>query len=223
VVATVGLTTKDQARLFVKINKSQKGVPVSLYLDLLDVTEGEIEDFDSEDVSAERRAVEIAKRLNDDDESPLYDLIRTTGDSGHGIALSEFVNLIKEYVDPKRGKLLNYGFEQQSLMFKIYFKAIKSVFLKDWEDRKSLLLKTVGFGGLMRAFYEIFQLTTQSGKKYSTNNTIALLNKISDFNFNTETLPGGGIKAQENAGKIIIARLKKAMKDDKKFNIEIEM
>lgn len=221
VVATMELTIKEQAQLFVKINKSQRGVPVSLYLDLLDITEGVIEDFDGEDVSAQRRGIEIAKRLNEDEESPLFELIRTTGDSGTGVSLSEFVSLIKEYVDPKKGKLLNYGFEDQCKIFKIYLKAIKSVFLEEWENKDSLILKTVGFGGIMKAFYDIFQLVIQGDKQYSTDSTMQLLSKISDFKFNTDNLPGGGIKAQENAGKTIVNKIKQSLKGDNEFNAEI--
>jgi len=222
VVATHGLTVQEQAKLFIKINQSQKGVPVSLYLDLLDLTEGIIEDFDNEDIPAQRRAIEIAKRLNEDEESSLFELIRTTGEPGHGIALNEFVNQIKSYVDPKKGQLLNYGFEDQYKMFKIYFKAIKGVFLEEWNNTDSLILKTVGFGGLMKAFYEIFLLATQGGKPYSTDNTMTLLQNISDFKFNNENLPGGGIKAQEEAGKTIVSKLKKALKEDNEFNVSIE-
>lgn len=221
VVATIELTTQQQAQLFVKINKSQKGVPVSLYLDLLDITDGVIEDFDGEDVSAQRRAIEIAKRLNEDEESPLFGLIRTTGDSGIGIALAEFVNQIKEYVDPKKGKLLNYGFEDQCKIFKIYFKAVKSVFLEEWNNKDSLILKTVGFGGLMKSFYEIFQLVIQGDKPYSTDTTIQVLEKISGFKFDSQNLPGGGIKGQENAGKTIVSSIKRALKGDSEFNAEI--
>lgn len=221
VVATIELNTVQQAQLFVKINKSQKGVPVSLYLDLLEITEGVIDDFDGEEVSAQRRAVEIVKRLNDDEESPFFELIRTTGDFGSGIALSEFVSQLKEYVDPKKGKLLNYGFEQQYRIFKIYFKAVKSVFLEEWTSSESLILKTVGFGGLMKAFYEIFHLVTQGERSFSTENTILLLQKISDFKFSTDNLPGGGIKAQDNAGKVLVNSIKKALKDDNEFSIDI--
>ncbi|MFM6819533.1 MAG: hypothetical protein ACKPKB_25605, partial [Dolichospermum sp.] len=130
VIATLGLSVKDQARLFVTINKTQKGVPASLYLDLIDLLDGDIEDFDGEGVTAERRAREIAIRLNETDESPLYELIRTTGEGGFGISLNEFVNQIKDYVEPKTGKLANYGFEQQYKIFEIYFRSIKAVFLE---------------------------------------------------------------------------------------------
>lgn len=222
VVATVSKSIEAQAQLFVKINKTQRGVPVSLYLDLLDITEGVIEDFDSEDATAQRRAIEIAKRLNDDEDSPMYDLIRMTGDTGRGISLSEMVSRLKPHIDPKKGNLLNYGFEHQFLIIKIYLKAVKSVFIEEWNNTDSLLLKTVGFGGLMNAFYEIFTLTVQNSKKFSTDNVIELLSKISDLKFDTDTFPGGGIKAQQNAATIIVTKLKKAIKGDDSSNIIIE-
>jgi len=221
VVATVDLKPKEQASLFVKINKSQRGVPVSLYLDLLDLTEGIIEDFDDEEVPAQRRAIEIGKRMNEDEDGPLFGLIRTTGQSGEGVALNEFVTKLKEYVDPKKGKLLNYGFEDQFKIFKIYFKAVKGVFLEQWESSDSLILKTVGFGGLLKAFYDIFQLVSQGGKSFSTENTIALLSLISDFKFDSDNLSGGGLKAQENTGKLIVSELKLAMKADGDMNVAI--
>ncbi len=221
VVATVDLEIKAQAQLFVKINSTQKGVPSSLYLDLLDLIDGVIEDFDDENVPAKLRSIEIAKRLNEDEESPLYDLIRLTGESGRGIALSEFVTHIEQYVDPKDGKLLDYGFEQQYRIFKIYFKAIKGVFLEQWDDQQTLILKTVGFGGLMKAFYDIFTLVIQHHQQFSTEVTIKTFELIKDFKFNSDHLPGGGFQAQNNAGKKIVSELKKAIRKNVKMNLEI--
>ncbi len=221
VVATVDLEIKTQAQLFVKINSTQKGVPSSLYLDLLDLIDGVIEDFDDENIPAKRRAIEIAKRLNEDEESPLYDLIRLTGESGRGIALSEFVSHAEQYVDPKYGKLLDYGFEQQYRIFKIYFKAVKGVFLEQWYDQNTLILKTVGFGGLMKAFYEVFTLVTQHHKQFSTENTIKIFELIKEFKFDSSHLQGGGLKAQDNAGKVIVSNLKKAIRKNVEMDIEI--
>ncbi|MCP4697783.1 MAG: DGQHR domain-containing protein [Gammaproteobacteria bacterium] len=221
IVATVDLETKNQAQLFVKVNTTQKAVPSSLYLDLLDLIDGVIEDFGDENIPAERRAVEIAKRLNEEEESPLHNLVRLEGMPGRGIALSEFVSHVKPYVDPKSGKLLDYGFEHQYMIFKIYFKAVKAVFLEQWDDEKTLILKTVGFGGLMRAFYDIFTLVTQHHKQFSTNNTINTLELIKDFKFDSDNLPGGGFKGQDNAGKLIVSALRKAMREDAAISIEI--
>ncbi|QYX31958.1 DGQHR domain-containing protein [Sphaerospermopsis torques-reginae] len=215
VIATLGLSVKDQARLFVTINKTQKGVPTSLYLDLMDLLEGEIEDFDGEGVTAERRAREIAIRLNETDESPLYELIRTTGEAGFGISLNEFVTQIRDYVEPKTGKLANLGFEQQYKVFEIYFRSVKAVFLEQWNDPKSYILKTVGFGGLMAAFYEVFNLVMQKYQMFNTENTIKLLRSIQDFKFDKDNLPGGaGFKAQEKVGDMIVSKLKNAVRED---------
>ncbi len=218
VVATLGLSVKEQAKLFVTINQTQKGVPASLYLDLMNLIEGDIDNFDLEGISAERRATEIAIRLNEADESPLFQLIRRTGDAGFGISLSEFVNQIKDYVEPKTGKLDNYGFEQQYKIFEIYFRAIKAVFLEQWEDRNSYILKTVGFGGIMKAFYEVFNLVIQKYQVFNTDNTIRIIELIKDFKFDKDTLPsGGGFKAQEKVGDMIVSSLKKAIRDSQSF------
>lgn len=215
VIATLGLSVKDQAKLFVIINKTQKGVPTSLYLDLMNLLEGEIEDFDGEGVTAERRAREIAIRLNETDESPLYELIRTTGEAGFGISLNEFVTQIRDYVEPKTGKLASLGFEQQYKVFEIYFRSVKAVFLEEWNDPKSYILKTVGFGGLMAAFYEVFNLVMQKYQMFNTENTIKLLLSIQDFKFDKDNLPGGaGFKAQEKVGDMIVSKLKNAVRED---------
>lgn len=222
VVATLELSIIQQARLFVTINKTQKGVPASLYLDLLPLLEGDIDDFDQEGISAERRATEIATRLNEDEESPLYQLIRRTGDTGFGISLNEFVNQMKDYVDPKTGKLANFGFEQQYKIFEIYFRAIKAVFLEQWEDPKSYLLKTVAFGGLMQSFYDIFNLVLQKYKKFDTKNTIELLKLIENFRFDKNNLPSGaGYRAQKKASEMIISDLKNAIKESEEFVVMI--
>lgn len=222
VCATLDLSIQQQAKLFVTINKTQKGVPASLYLDLLPLLEGYIEDFDQEGISAERRATEIATRLNEDEESPLYQLIRRTGEGRFGISLNEFVNQIKDYVEPKTGNLADFGFEQQYKIFEIYFRAIKAVFLEQWEDPQSYLLKTVGFGGLMKSFYEIFNLVIRKHQKFDTNKTIDVLKLIEDFKFDKNNLPsGGGFRAQNKASEMIVSALKNAMKESQDFVVAI--
>lgn len=213
VVATVGLEISEQAKLFIKINKTQKGVPVSLYLDLLNITEGEIENFDDESVPAERRAAEIARRLNEDEESPLNDLIRMTGEPGRGIALNEFVNRSKYLLDSTKGKLIDFGFEQQYLIFKVYFKAWKAVFIDQWKDESSQLLRQTTFSGLLLSLYEIFQLTMQYHNKFTTDNLILLLDTIKDFKFNSDNIISGGVRAQENVSSILISKIKSKLRE----------
>ena len=65
----------------------------------------------------------------------------------------------------------------------------------------------------MNSFYDIFTLVTQSKTQFSVENVIKILSLIGDFKFNSETLPGGGIKAQSNAGRTIVTELKKALRN----------
>ncbi|HBB27398.1 TPA: hypothetical protein DCZ36_02800 [Candidatus Gracilibacteria bacterium] len=214
IIGVEGLTIPDQAKLFIKINSTQKGVPVSLYLDLLNLTEGEIEDFDDEDVPAERRSIEIATRLNEEADSPLVGKIRMTGDVGVGISLSELVTKTREYVNPKGGVFQEFGFEEQYNIFKIFFKVVSVVFSDEWDNPDSLILKTVGFGGLLKALREIFAITIRNNAEFSEESLSKVLSLISDFKFNKETLPGGGITAQDNAGSIIVTTIKKRLTDN---------
>lgn len=212
IIAMEGLTVKEQAHLFVTINKTQKGVPVSLYLDLLNLTEGIIDDYDDPEIPVERRATEIAKRLNEEDDSPLQDLIRMTGDPGRGIALNEFVNRSKYLLDPKKGKLLDFGFEQQYLIFKVYFRAWKSAFLEQWNSADSQMLRQTAFSALLLSLYEIFQLTIQHRGKFTTENLINLLSPLTDFRFDSDTIISGGIKAQEHVSTQILQKLRSSLR-----------
>lgn len=213
VIAMTGLSVREQAYLFIKINKTQKGVPVSLYLDLLNITGDPIEDYDDPEIPVERRAMEIAKRLNEEDDSPLQDLIRMTGDPGRGIALNEFVNRSKYLLDPRKGKLLDFGFEQQSQIFKIYFRAWRSAFLEQWEDPNSQMLRQTAFSALLLSLHEVFQLTIQYRGKFTTENLIGLLRSISDFKFDSDTVVSGGVKAQEVLSGQILQMLKRGLRN----------
>ena len=211
VVATTGLDVVAQAQLFIKINSTQKGVPTSLYLDLLDLTEGQIANFDDEEINnlGERRAIEIAKRLNEETDSPFFDKVKTVGEKASGVSLVAFKSNLLEYVDPKNGKFSQFGFEEQYSIFKIYFKAIKAVYLEQWD--KYVFFKTVTFGAMMKSMYEVFNLVTQKGS-FSTNNTVKVLDIVKDFNFGSGEY-GSGFKAQDNLAKSFIAKLKSSMKE----------
>lgn len=204
----------DQAKLFIKINSTQKWVPVSLYLDLLELTEGQIDDFDNEDVPADRRAIEIASKLNEDSDSALNGKIRMTWDPWIGISLSEFVSKSKDYVNPKWGHFEEYWFEEQYNIFKIYFNSIQVVFQDEWENPNSLILKTVWFWGLLKALKDIFAITTRNHPDFSTESVTAVLNLINDLKFDKSIFPGWWITAQDAAGNTIISKIKQRLTEE---------
>ena len=86
--------TKDAAKIFLNINSEQKPVPKSLIYDLYGVT-------DEERNFAINRAEDIARILNEDVNSPFYNVIKYPGTPrGKGkLDLSTVVNALKSYVD----------------------------------------------------------------------------------------------------------------------------
>ena len=130
VVGIADLEAKSQARLFVKVNQTQKKLPQSLYMDLFDLTSNdEVLDLDSESMKIDIKAAEITKELNKNDEYIFYDLIDLTGEKqvGH-ISLAEFIRHTKPYINYDNGKLKEYSFNQQVRVIHNYFSAIKKVF-----------------------------------------------------------------------------------------------
>ena len=90
----INLGTKEATKIFININSEQKPVPKSLIYDLYGVTEDD-KNF------AITRADDIARELNENIDSPFYNLIKYPGGPrGKGkIDLSTVVSSIKKYVD----------------------------------------------------------------------------------------------------------------------------
>ncbi len=141
------LTTQKAAEIFLNINTEQKPVPKSLMYDLF----GEVID---DETHAVNRAMDIARYLNEDAESPLYKLIKFPGSPrGVGyIELSTFVAAIKEHLKPggsfgiyKLGTL-----DHQKVVITNFFKSIKKFYLdnKLWDSKtKNPFMKAAGFNG----------------------------------------------------------------------------
>ncbi len=192
VVGFIGLDLVRQKELFITINKYQKGVPASLYLDLLP----EIKDLVDVDV-AEERAIDLVKQLNEDEESPWYQQVNLTGEGRGAISLVNFVRKLKPLLSQASFSRLLYE-EQYKLLFN-YFAAVKTVFLDQWNDRRSLIKKTVGFGALMGALTEIFNVTTREKSEFTVNAICDVLRLVEGFRFDKDMLGAGSGTAAEKA------------------------
>ena len=220
VIAMKELDIKNQARLFIDINKTQKGLPASLIYDLFEITnQNNNELMALEDISPEGRAVQVARQLNSIE--PLLGYINMTGEGKKGISLAEFISNTKTYFNFENGKLMQFTYEEQCKIFNIYFSAIKNVFFNQWDDSNTVIFTTTVFGALLLAFGEIFDLTIQyKNGNFNTNSLTELLNTIADFNFK-ENRGAGGIKAQQNLKNKIISLLKTQLKEEEGSGITL--
>lgn len=150
----IGLETKEAAKIFININSEQKPVPKSLIYDLYGVTE------DSKNFPIIRSG-DIAKELNENINSPYYNLIKYPGapKSKGKIDLSTVISTLKKYLDTD-GKLIENNIRDLNLQCQIlinYFNALKYHWDKEqlWENAsKNVFYKAAGFVAAIEFFFE---------------------------------------------------------------------
>ena len=155
VTICIGLSTSNAARIFLNINTEQRPVPKSLIYDLF----GEVVDDESHAVN---RSTDLARDLNDDPESALYQLIKFPGSPrGQGnIELSTFVSALKDHLKPQTGTFYTYkirDYDKQKAAINNFFQSIREFYSesKIWtSNSKNPFLKAAGFNGAVDFFVE---------------------------------------------------------------------
>lgn len=211
VVAFVGLTEIKQIEQFVVINREAKNVPTSLYLDLIGkLVHKKPADF------AKERAVDIGTELRRDEDSPFYDRIVVTTSPREGqISLTNFVRKVAPHVTPDKGLLHIYTELEQRAVVGNYFKALRTVFPKEFDSKGSLFFKTVGFGALWNAFGTVFSLALTKQNGFQVKDVVAVLKLVENFDFGAWREYGSGNLAEVTAGEDFKASLLLAHSDAK--------
>ena len=207
----VGLGTKDAAKIFININSEQKPVPKSLIFDLYGIT-------DDEKNFAIIRSDDIAKELNENVDSPYYNLIKYPGNPrGKGkIDLSTVVSTLKKYVDVD-GKFADNNICDLNLQSQIlinYFNAIK--YHWDEEDlwgnaSQNVFFKAAGFVAALEFFFEYIFSKCVEKKSFKMDYLISL------FDFSKVSLiTNSEIKGTDgkSARKMIMDNLKDGLKTE---------
>lgn len=226
IIGIEGLEPKYQARLFITINDTQKSLPKSLYRDLFSlITDENIDEklLNSEDLEIDIKATEIAKALNSDDETSLYEVIDLTGERQSGyLSLMEFIRNVKPYINYENGKFKEFTFKEQVKIIDNYFRAIKNVYKDEWEKDKKPLFKTTIFGGLFKSLDDIWDIVIREEGNFKTENIEKVLcsaeiSSLEELSLNM----GGGFKAQENYYKKFIKLIKDKIKTDGTARVEL--
>lgn len=207
----IGLKTKEAAKIFININTEQKPAPKSLIFDLY----GETEDDKNFAIT---RSGDIAKELNENVESPYYNLVKYPGNPrGKGkIDLSTVVSVLKKYVDVD-GKFVENNIRDLSLQSQFiinYFSAIKYHWDKEeaWGNaNQNVFFKASGFVAALEFFFEYVFPKCVEKKSFKLDFLIAL------FDFEETTLiTNNDIKGSDgkSARKIIMDNLKEGLKTE---------
>jgi len=197
VVAFINLEIQDQINCFVTINREQKGVPTSLYLDLLKLLPGKR----TEAEVTRERAAGIGTELKHDESSLFFDRIVITVSPKKGeLSLTNFVRKVVPLIK-RDGRLATFTMEECKGIINNYFTAISHVFPKEFKKPDSVFFRTVGFGALMNVLPTFLDLTIKYHKAFRVADAVKVLKQIEDFNFREWSRMGTGTQAENSAAE----------------------
>ncbi len=204
VVAFINLPLEDQIKCFVTINREQKGVPTSLYLDLLKVLPG----TRSEAELTKERAAGIGTDLKRDEASPFFNRIVITVSPKRGeLSLTNFVRKVVPLLK-RDGRLATFTMEECKQIFNNYYIAISHVFPKEYSRSDSVFFRTIGFGALMNVLPTFLDLTIKYHKGFRVADAVKVLKEVDDFSFRDWSRMGAGTQAENSAAEELRVTLK---------------
>ncbi len=166
VVAFIGLSQDEQINQFITINREARGVPTSLYLDLL----GSLKNKKPQD-EARERASDIAVQLRRDENSAIYDRIVVVRPPKAGeLSLTNFVRKVAPLIIRDRGFLSNYFEIKQRRIIDNYFKGMRNVYDDEFRRSDPIFFRTIGFGAMLNILPLFFStcLTSIRGSRSLT-------------------------------------------------------
>jgi DGQHR domain-containing protein len=195
VISFIELNVENQINQFVTINKEAKGVPTSLYYDLLKHLP-----IGTPSERAKERSVDIANSLRGNEESPFYGkIVSVTAPKKGELSLSAFAKKISPIIYENKGFFSTYSLNEQVGILDNYYKAIKNTFPQFYKDDDSIFFKTTGFGALIRVLPHIFSHTLKIRKGFTVADITSTLNEIKHFNFDEWKKMGTGNVAEIQA------------------------
>ena len=218
VIAFINLTEQEQADYFVTINKEAKGVPSSLYIDLLRNLPRQKTDKER----LEERIADISRELSRDADSVFFQrIVSTTSPSAAQVSLTNFARRLRPVLHANTGILSPYTLPEQVRIVDNYFMAIKRVFPKEFQ--KNVFFKTLGFGAMWRAFPLVFTLSLKQSGGFRVKDVEMVLTGISGFDFGAWQKLGTGSAAEMQAGDDLIAELSNTQQSEVEGEFSIRL
>ena len=200
VIAFIDMDIDDQVFQFVTINRTAKGVPTSLYYDLLK----HLPPSKNSREIAQDKTADIAHELRHDENSPLFNRITVVlhPKSGQTISLTNFVRKVAPLVqtDPVKSPISSFNVQEQTKIIDNYFKGLREHEPELFRYSPSIVFRTVGFGALLNALSTIFSLAITYHQGFRVEDVLAVFNKA-NFNFSKWENAGSGNAAEIQAGK----------------------
>lgn len=197
VIAFRHLNLKEQIQQFVTINREAKGVPTSLYYDLL----RQLPPSKTSAQVGKERAADISRRLREDPASVFFNRTVISNPKRGQISLNNFVRKVAPLVTSPKGKFCLYTFEEQTGIIHNYFKALENVFPGEFGEKRMRFLGTLGFGAILNVLPTVFDVAIKNKGGFRVEDAVGILTVIEDFEFTAWDQLGTGSQAEIQAGE----------------------
>lgn len=223
-ILLINITINTCAKIFSDVNGKQSTVNKSVILDLYEMTSNS--NLDNKKKYEESCLHVICRNFNTDSTSPLYRHIKMLGIGDGAISQAFFVNALAKAIS-KTNLSYNNIQEIYDHLF-CYFRAFQRVFFNQWpvlespnsytefqahslrvmKEQKSQMLKTNGFGGIMKAFPTIYRHLT-ANKNVGYIDYQNLVEHLKGFDWVNDPIlkSGTGAKNQDNVKRKLLERL----------------
>ena len=210
VVAFLSLDIEAQIFQFVTINRTAKGVPTSLYFDLLKSLPAPR----SGSEIAREKAVDIANDLKRDEESPLFNRITVSPPRpGQTISLTNFVRKVAPLIQEAKSAISVYSIYEQTRIIDNYFRGLRACEPALFGNKASIVFRTVGFGALMNALPTLFSLSLAQNNGFTVDDVASMFQRVS-FRFSDWENAGSGNAAELQAGRDLEQSVRYAYETD---------
>ncbi len=199
VVAFLNLELERQIYQFVTINRTAKGVPTSLYYDLL----RHLPPSKTPAEKAREKAADIAHELTRDEESPLFNrIVVTSPRPGQSLSLNNFVRKVAPLLqdEPAKSPIATLNVTEQTKIVDNYFRGLRENDPQLFRYTPTVVFRTLGFGALLNALSTIFSLTLTHYQGFRVEDVAAVFSRI-EFDFTAWDKAGSGNAAELQAGK----------------------
>jgi DGQHR domain-containing protein len=208
VVAFIGLSIEEQINQFITINREARGVPTSLYLDLL----GSLRNKRPQD-EARERASDIGVQLRRDENSVFYERIVVTRAPRSGeLSLTNFVRKVTPLIIRDRGILATYFELEQVRIIDNYFKGIRNVYADEFRRLDPIFFRTIGFGAMMNTPPIFFSMCLAQYAGFSVEDTTIAFRQIGELPFDNWREMGSGNAAELQAAEDVKAAIEIAFR-----------
>jgi len=223
VVACLDLALDKQIEFFVTINQEGKGVPSSLYYELLPSLPGVKTEKELLDMSA----TELAKELATDERSPFYGKIVSTvaPQRGRQISTTHFVRRLSGFLKRPSGALHTFTHDERRKILNAYYKALEVVWPDEYEgsDGGSVFFQSLGFGALIGALPQFMRYSLRAHGGYRVADFAAMFKSIENaIDWDSWKGRGTGTSYEAQSAKELVDAIDAAQKDEPPKHVKFE-